>query len=144
VKYSIGGNHTLLEAQLNPSQILLVGLDERRRHCAGAGMPAGYEVVAVDRGDDALEALARGLPAAVVVDFPVPLRDGRLLTAALKSDPATAGVPVLAYTTWNYRRTRAAALSAGCAAVLGADASADEVSGALGELLLGDAAHVLG
>jgi two-component system, cell cycle response regulator DivK len=121
--------------------ILLVGLDESRRDRVSAAVPAGFQVVAVDRADQALEAMARALPAAVVVDFPVPLRDGRLLTAVLKADPATAGVPVLAYTAWNYRRTRAAALSAGCAAVLGADASAHEVSAALGELLLGAAAY---
>jgi CheY-like chemotaxis protein len=60
----------------------------------------------------------------VVVDFPVPLRSGGCLTAAIKQDPGTSHVPVIAYSGWNYPRTRATAREYGCAEFVARSADA--------------------
>jgi len=56
----------------------------------------GYSVESVTNGLEALEVLKRGVqPDLVVTDMQMPKMDGRQLIAALKSDPATANVPII-------------------------------------------------
>jgi len=58
---------------------------------------AGYEVVAVARAEDALECLRQGGPIDVVVtDIEMPGMDGYALAEAVRKDPRTAGVPIIA------------------------------------------------
>jgi two-component system, OmpR family, phosphate regulon response regulator PhoB len=55
----------------------------------------GYTVVAVTDGSAALDAVRERKPAATVLDWAMPALDGPQVCAMLKSDPATAGVPVV-------------------------------------------------
>ena len=74
----------------------------------------GY--VEIQRIRDPHEAYAeiRSLkPAAVVVDFPFPL-NGRCLSNALRDDPITAHIPIIAFSGWDFPRTRAKAEEYGC------------------------------
>ncbi|MEU0990617.1 SpoIIE family protein phosphatase [Streptomyces sp. NPDC005953] len=56
---------------------------------------AGYEVRAVNDGQDALDAIRHQAPDLVVSDVMMPRLDGLALVAALRTDPRTASVPVL-------------------------------------------------
>ncbi|MEU5404342.1 SpoIIE family protein phosphatase [Streptomyces sp. NPDC005963] len=56
---------------------------------------AGYEVSAVNDGQDALDAIRVQAPDLVVSDVMMPRLDGLALVAALRTDPRTASVPVL-------------------------------------------------
>ena len=55
----------------------------------------GYEVDAVTDGQQALDSVRAAVPDIVVSDVMMPRLDGLALVAALRSDPRTAGVPVL-------------------------------------------------
>ena len=58
----------------------------------------GYEVVTATDGRQAMEAVRRHEPAAVVLDWLMPVMQGIDVCARLKSDPKTAGIPVLLLT----------------------------------------------
>jgi two-component system, cell cycle response regulator DivK len=102
--------------------VYIVGFDEPGVDRVREALPAGHRVMVLPGAEAALAALETGRPDAVVVNFPQPLRDGRSLTAALRVDPRTAGVPVVAVSGWNYRRTRETAVRLGCVAFLPSDA----------------------
>lgn len=75
----------------------------------------GYRVHVAADGLQGLDR-ARGLrPALILTDLQMPGLDGLTLTQTLKSDPATAQVPVLAVTAHAMADHRASALAAGCA-----------------------------
>jgi CheY-like chemotaxis protein len=107
--------------------IYIVGFDEPGLARVRDALPPGHRSMELPGAEAALAALETSRPDAVVVNFPQPLRDGRSLTAALRSDPRTAAVPVVAVSGWNYRRTRETAVRLGCAAFLPADAPAVEL-----------------
>ena len=54
----------------------------------------GYPVIAVDNGEQALGALAVAVPALVVTDVAMPLRDGIELAAAMRASPRLRTVPI--------------------------------------------------
>lgn len=55
----------------------------------------GYEVTGCDNGDDARELARTMAPDVIVLDVMMPKRDGFDVLAALKSNPATRGIPVV-------------------------------------------------
>ena len=58
----------------------------------------GYMVVAAKDGEDALDYLRRGAPAALIVmDLQMPRLDGWLLRMRLLEDPALARIPVVVF-----------------------------------------------
>jgi CheY-like chemotaxis protein len=59
---------------------------------------AGHEVADACDGAAALEAVREVLPDLVVTDMMMPVMDGAELIRRLRSDPATAGIPILAAT----------------------------------------------
>lgn len=59
---------------------------------------AGYRVIEAANGEDALDAARASAPAAVISDLQMPYMNGLALATALKSEPATADVPVLLLT----------------------------------------------
>ena len=99
---------------MNPRDVYFVGLDAFAERRVRNALPIGATVTGIGTGDAALERIRATGAAAVVVDFPIPLRDGRTLTEALKSEPALAAVPVIAYSGWGFARTRATAHRLGC------------------------------
>lgn len=77
------------------SSFLPVGLDEERTARMRTALPDA-RIAEVATGDEALDRAKTRPALALVVDFPVPLGDGRALTAVLKADPDTASIPVVA------------------------------------------------
>lgn len=59
---------------------------------------AGHEVMQASNGAEALELLEDVLPDVIVTDLMMPVMDGRELIARLRSDPATANIPILLVT----------------------------------------------
>jgi len=59
---------------------------------------AGYAVIGVEDGVDALRLVDNQLPAAIVLDLGLPRLDGRDVQRELKADPATARIPVIVVT----------------------------------------------
>jgi DNA-binding NarL/FixJ family response regulator len=89
---------------------------------------AGHEVIEADRGDQALR-LARALrPALIAADILMPTMDGYELVRALRSDAATAGIPVIFYTAgYVIEEVRRLAAECGVSHVLVKPAAAEEV-----------------
>ena len=56
----------------------------------------GYEVVEASNGVEAIDRARRYRPSAVLMDLMMPVMSGAEATIRLKSDPATAAIPVLA------------------------------------------------
>jgi two-component system chemotaxis response regulator CheY len=57
---------------------------------------SGYEVAEAGHGAAALEFVRGFTPELVVTDMMMPVMDGAELVRRLRSDPATAGIPILA------------------------------------------------
>lgn len=83
-----------------PASILLVEDDAAIRESVADCLAfEGYAVLAVGNGREALEALRRGPPPAVVVlDLLMPVLGGAQFLEAQRGDPAIAGVPVILMT----------------------------------------------
>lgn len=73
----------------------------------------GWEVTVHGRGDDALGVVAEVAPDLLVLDVMLPGLSGLEVLAALRADPAGAGLPVLVLTARGRGIDRAAALAGG-------------------------------
>jgi len=78
----------------------------------------GYEVSVAEDGDVCLRMVAEHRPDLVVLDIMMPNRDGYETAAALRADPRTASIPILALTALATAEVRERALKAGCDMVL--------------------------
>ncbi|MBV8618752.1 MAG: response regulator [Curvibacter sp.] len=74
---------------------------------------AGYRVVSVASGAAALEAVASQSPALLLLDLMMPGMDGFEVVHRLKSDPATAAMPVIMVTAIDDEGSRARLAAAG-------------------------------
>lgn len=74
----------------------------------------GWKVTIATTGPVGLEAARAEAPAAVLLDMSLPEMDGWAVAAALRADPATASLPVLALTAHALPSDRNRALAAGC------------------------------
>ena len=79
---------------------------------------AGFDVVVAYNGADALERARTRLPAAIVLDIRLPDMSGWDVSAALKTDPRTRGIPVIVLTAAASPTLARQAREAGCAAHL--------------------------
>ena len=85
-----------LEPLDNPRVVLIVeGDPERQRLLTEAAIAAGFRPVVVPGGKDALYTANSIQPHAVVLDLQLPDLDGYQTIVRLRSNPATAGIPVL-------------------------------------------------
>lgn len=75
----------------------------------------GFEVEVADSGDEALKMLTRRTPDLILMDVQLPGRDGLSIARALKADPLTCAIPVVALTAHAMEGDREAAFAAGCA-----------------------------
>jgi CheY-like chemotaxis protein len=75
----------------------------------------GYRVRTAGSADDALAIIRSDRPDIILMDLQLPGQDGLTLTRALKMDPATAAIPVVAMTAHVMLGDEAQALAAGCA-----------------------------
>ena len=79
---------------------------------------AGHTWTACSAGDTALAAIRSEKPAAALLDIIMPGMDGLEVLAALKTDPATAGIPVIMLTARGHSLTKQQAEESGAAAFL--------------------------
>src|SRR5215470_15728423 len=75
---------------------------------------AGYEVVEVDNGEQALSAAAQHHPDVILMDIQLPLLDGYEATRRIKADPALKHIPIIVVTSYALSGDDAKARSAGC------------------------------
>jgi DNA-binding response OmpR family regulator len=105
-----------MSAELSGKLILVADDDEDIRDIVGFRLErAGYDVVCVANGDDALAAARDRRPDLAVLDVMMPGLTGWEVTRALKADPDTSAIPVILLTA----RSRDVDVSRGFAA--GAD-----------------------
>jgi DNA-binding response OmpR family regulator len=74
---------------------------------------AGFTVRACENGQLACEAVRREQPDVVLIDWMMPIMDGRAAVEQLKADPQTRGIPIIMLTTEADISERVVALEAG-------------------------------
>lgn len=74
----------------------------------------GFSVVSARDGKAGVEAAMRELPDIVLMDISLPVMDGWEATRAIKADPSTGGIPVIALTAHAMEEDRKKAFDAGC------------------------------
>jgi len=79
---------------------------------------AGYIVLRADAAEEGLQLARASKPDLVLMDVSLPGMDGLAATAALKKDPVTARIPVVALTAHAMKGDEEKAMSAGCAGYL--------------------------
>ena len=72
----------------------------------------GYEVDEAVNGADAVERVRANPPSAILMDLMMPVLSGAEATSTLKSDPSTAGIPILAMSAGRNLKTMADAVPA--------------------------------
>jgi CheY-like chemotaxis protein len=96
-------------------KILLVEDNEMNRDMLSRRLvKRGYEVVVAVDGQDGVAKARAEAPALVLMDMSLPVLDGWEATQALRADPATRSIPVIALTAHAMAGDREKALAAGC------------------------------
>jgi DNA-binding response OmpR family regulator len=79
--------------------LLIVDDDKRIREILKQGfLCLGYQVLTAENGEEGERAARESLPSLVILDVMMPIKNGYEACAALKRDPATAGIPVILLT----------------------------------------------
>jgi two-component system, cell cycle response regulator DivK len=79
---------------------------------------AGYEVIEVDDGEQALPAAAAHHPDVILMDIQLPLLDGYEATRRIKADPALKHIPIIVVTSYALSGDETKAFAAGCDAYM--------------------------
>ena len=74
---------------------------------------AGYDVLTASSGRQALETVQTRHPDLVLLDLMLPDIDGFSVCEILRSDPATAAIPVIIISAWSTREARAMGFECG-------------------------------
>lgn len=74
----------------------------------------GFTVIAARDGRAGVDTASRERPDLILMDMSLPVLDGWEATKAIKSDPATAEIPVIALTAHAMENDRDHAIAAGC------------------------------
>jgi CheY-like chemotaxis protein len=77
-------------------------------------MMAGYQVVQAMTAEEGIEVARSEQPNLILMDVSLPGMDGLEAAAALKADPTTAGIPIVALTAYAMKGDRERMLAAGC------------------------------
>ena len=96
-------------------KILLVEDNEMNRDMLSRRLvKRGYEVVVAVDGQEGVAKARAEAPALVLMDMSLPVLDGWEATQALRADPTTRSIPVIALTAHAMAGDRERALAAGC------------------------------
>lgn len=97
------------------AKILLVEDNEMNRDMLSRRLARrGHEVVIALDGAEGVARAASDLPELILMDMSLPVIDGWEAARRIKSDPATAKIPVIALTAHAMSGDREQALAAGC------------------------------
>jgi len=106
----------MLHAYDNTPRVLLVEDTPFLRYAFGRLLRLhGFDVCEANDGREALDCLAHFRPQLVLTDLMMPVMNGFDLIRALRSDPKTADVPVVAFTADPTEQTEREARQAGAA-----------------------------
>ncbi len=98
----------------------------------------GYLVLTAADGQEALEVMAQQKPAVVITDVLMPRMDGFLLTHRLRSNPKTAGIPVILLSaTYVSAEDERFGLSAGATRFLPKPVEVDDLVAAVADAVTG-------
>ena len=75
---------------------------------------AGYELVEVESGEEAVTAVGAHRPDLILMDIQLPVMDGYEAARRIKSDPDMKAVPIIAVTSYALAGDEAKARAAGC------------------------------
>jgi two-component system, cell cycle response regulator DivK len=75
---------------------------------------AGYEVVEIDNGAEALPAAIAHRPDLILMDIQLPLLDGYEATRQIKADPTLKHIPIIVVTSYALSGDETKARTAGC------------------------------
>ena len=97
-----------------PAIILIVDDDLRNLRLLEALLqPEGYSTRSATSGEEALSSIEKEKPDLILLDVMMPGMTGYQVAGALKSDPATANIPIIMVTAQTDRGARLAGLNAG-------------------------------
>jgi two-component system cell cycle response regulator DivK len=97
---------------------------------------AGHAVVSATDAEAGLMIARTSRPALILMDIQLPGMDGLTATAILKSDPMTAGTPIIALTAMAMAGDREKSRSAGCDAYIAKPVRYRELYDAIDRLLV--------
>jgi two-component system phosphate regulon response regulator PhoB len=128
VEHRAGDGATVLVADDNTDirQLLATRLTSR-----------GYRVIEAADGGEALEKIREHQPDAVILDWVMPILQGHELCVQLKSEPATAGIPVMMLTARGSSQDRLLGLDLGADAYVVKPFDFEEVVSQLAGLIAG-------
>jgi len=75
--------------------------------------PEGYLTRTAAGGQEALASIAQDPPDLILLDYLMPVVDGRQVASKVKANPATRNIPIIMLTALDHREARLAALDAG-------------------------------
>lgn len=108
--------------------VLVVDDNELNREmCVAMLERHGYRTAVAQNGQEALEEVRRLRPALVLMDLSMPELDGHAATAAIRAEPAAAGVPIVALTAHALPSDRERAMASGFVGYLVKPLDADEL-----------------
>jgi CheY-like chemotaxis protein len=97
------------------ARILLVEDNEMNRDMLSRRLARkGYEVVLAVDGDEGVAMAKSQQPDLILMDMSLPVLDGWEATRAIRAEPATRAIPIIALTAHAMDGERAKALEAGC------------------------------
>jgi CheY-like chemotaxis protein len=97
------------------AKILLVEDNEMNRDMLSRRLAKrGYEVIVAVDGQDGIDQAKATQPDLILIDMSLPVKDGWVATAELKSDVSTKNIPVIGLSAHAMAGDREKAIDAGC------------------------------
>ncbi len=96
---------------------------------------AGYQVRTASDAEEAIATLREFHPRLILMDIQMPGMDGMELTRLLKTDPSTAGILILALTSYAMKGDEERVLAAGCDGYIAKPIDTRRLPGQIADLL---------